>query len=88
MRIVLQNNASSLYFRLGPETWTPSCKEAHDFTRVQSAVERAQKEKLTEVQIVIIVEGRSGLEFTPVQIRPLVQSWTQIASTARPVYDI
>ena len=88
MRIVLQNNASSLYFRMGAETWTPSYKEAHDFGRVQSAVECAQKEKLTEVQIVIIVQSTAGLEFTPVQIQPLVHNWTQLASTAGRLYDV
>jgi hypothetical protein len=74
MRIVLQNNVTSLYFCHGHDTWTPRFREAHDFCRIDAAIEFAQQEQMSEVQVVMVIDKEGALEFVPVQIQPPVQS--------------
>jgi hypothetical protein len=74
MMIVLQNNVTSLYFCQRHDPWTPRFREAHDFGRIQGAIEFAQQEQISDVQVVVVIEKEGGLEFVPVQIQALVQS--------------
>jgi hypothetical protein len=74
MRIVLQNNVTSLYFCQRHDPWTPRFREAQDFGRIQAAIEFAQQEQILDVQVVVVLEKEGGLEFVPVQIQPPVLS--------------
>src|SRR5437899_1596478 len=58
MRVVLQNNSSSLYFCRGDQ-WTPGFKGAFDFRALETAVEFSRRQNLIDVQAVII-EDRTG----------------------------
>jgi len=72
MRVILQNNSSSLYFCTGGQ-WTPRFKEAFDFRALQTAVEFSRRENLTDVQAVLIEErAGGGVEFMPYSIQRLM----------------
>ena len=71
MRVILQNNSSSLYFCTGGQ-WTPRFKDAFDFRALQTAVEFSRRENLTDVQAVIIQERAGGVEFMPYSIQRLM----------------
>jgi len=72
MRVILQNNSSSLYFCRGDQ-WTPRFKEALDFHALEIAIEFSRRENLTAVQVVIIQErAGSGVEFMPYSIQRLM----------------
>ena len=72
MRVILQNNSSSLYFCRGDQ-WSPWFKEAFDFRDLQTAVEFSRRENLTDVQAVIIQErAGGGVEFMPYSIQRLI----------------
>ena len=69
MRVVLQNTDSSLY--LSNVGWVSSFKEALDFQRLQEAVEYTRKHNLSDVQVIIALERKGGVQFVPVQIHSL-----------------
>jgi hypothetical protein len=72
MRVILQNNSSSLYFGRGGQ-WTPGFKEAFDFRVLETAIEFSRRENLTDVQAVIIRErADGGVEFMPYSIQRLM----------------
>src|SRR5712664_3327500 len=72
MRVILQDNSSSLYFCRSNE-WTPRFKEAFDFRDLQTAIEFSRRENLTDVQAVIIEErAGGGVEFMPYSIQRLM----------------
>ena len=71
MRVILQNNSSSLYFCRGDQ-WTPRFKEAFDFHALETAIEFSRREHLTDVQAVLVQERASGVEFMPYSIQRLV----------------
>jgi len=72
MRVILQNNSSSLYF-CGGGQWTPGFREAFDFRALETAVEFSRREHLTDVQAVIIQErANGGVEFMPYSIQRLM----------------
>jgi len=71
MRVILQNNSSSLYFCRGGQ-WTPGFKEALDFHALENAIEFSRREHLTDVQAVLVQERASGVEFMPYSIQRLV----------------
>ncbi len=50
MRVVLQNNSTSLYLGNGDQ-WMPGFRDAHDFQSLQNLVEFSRKEKLEDVQV-------------------------------------
>ena len=71
MRVILQDNSSSLYFCRSNE-WTPRFKEAFDFRDLQTAIEFSRRENLTDVQALIIQEGAGHVEFMPYSIQRLI----------------
>ena len=71
MRVILQDNSSSLYFCRSNE-WTPRFKEAFDFHDLQAAVEFSRRENLTDVQALIIEERGGHVEFMPYSIQRLI----------------
>ena len=71
MRIVLQSNSTSLYF-CDYDQWTPRFKQAHDFGSLGNLIEFSRKEKITDVQVVIILEKAEGIEFLPFPIDRLL----------------
>jgi len=72
MRVILQNNSSSLYFCRGDQ-WTPRFKEALDFHALENAIEFSRRENLADVQAVIIQErAGGGVEFMPYSIQRLM----------------
>jgi len=72
MRVILQNNSSSLYFCAGGQ-WTPGFTEAFDFRALETAIEFSRRENLTDVQAVIIQErAGGGVEFMPYSIQRLM----------------
>ena len=70
MRVVLQNNSSSLYFCYGAGNWTPSFREAYNFGQAHKAIEYAHLEGWSDVQVVVVMEEDAHLEFIPFQIHP------------------
>ncbi len=70
MRVILQNNSSSLYFCPGGQ-WTPRFKEAFDFRALETAIEFSRRENLTDVQAVVIQERTGCVEFMPYSIQRL-----------------
>ena len=78
-RVLLQNTITSLYYGAGPESWTPRFGQAQDFKQIQSALETVGREKLTDVQVVLVIERESGLEFMPLQVQALVESPDRLA---------
>jgi len=73
-RVLLQNTVTSLYFGAGQEGWTPRFGQAQDFKEIQSALETVGREKLADVQVVLVIERDGALEFMPMQIQALVKS--------------
>jgi len=73
MRVLLQNTVTSLYFCDGQERWTPRFREAHDFGLIQTALDAAQRESLSDVQAVLVTDREGALEFMPLQIQALIQ---------------
>ncbi len=71
MRVILQNNSSSLYFCRGDQ-WTPRFKEALDFHALENAIEFSRRENLTDVQALIIEERGGHVEFMPYSIQRLI----------------
>ena len=79
MRVVLQNNSTSLY--LGTfNQWTPRCKEAHDFRSLDDVLEFSSREELKDVQVVVIVERNQGIQFCPISIQRLLEARSQVAT--------
>jgi len=81
MRVVLQNNSTSLYLGNGSQ-WTPGFKDAHDFRSLDNLIEFSRKEKLEDVQVVIIVEKSPGIQFFPVPIQRLLGATSPVSAIA------
>lgn len=81
MRVVLQNNSSSLYFGDGNQ-WTPGFRDAHNFQSLDKLVEFSRKEKLEDVQVVVILERSQGIQFFPFPIQRLIGATTPCAAAA------
>ena len=81
MRVVLQNNSTSLYLGNGSQ-WTPGFKDAHDFRSLDNLIEFSRKEKLEDVQVVIIVEKSQGIQFFPLPIQRLLGGTTPVSAAA------
>ena len=71
MRVILQDNSTSLYF-CGGDQWTPRFKEAFDFRALETAIEFSRRQNLTDVQAVIIEDRAGRVEFTPYSIQRLM----------------
>ena len=81
MRVVLQNNSTSLYLGNGSQ-WTQGFKDAHDFRSLENLVEFSRKEKLDDVQVVIIVEKGQGIQFFPFPIQRLLGATAPVSAAA------
>ena len=81
MRVVLQNNSTSLYLGNGNQ-WMPGFRDAHDFCTLGSLAEFARKENLEDVQVVIIVERGQGIQFFPLPVQRLLGATTPVSLTA------
>jgi hypothetical protein len=81
MRVVLQNNSTSLYLGNGSQ-WTPGFRDAHDFQSLENLVEFSRKETLEDVQVVIIVEKSQSIQFFPFPIQRLLGATTAVSLTA------
>ncbi len=79
MRVVLQNNSTSLYLGRGDQ-WTPGFKDAHDFRSLDNLIEFSSKENLSDVQVVIIVERGQGIQFFPFPIQKILGAMTPISA--------
>ena len=78
MRVVLQNNSTSLYLGNGDQ-WMPGFKDAHDFQSLENLIEFSHKEKLEDVQVVIIVERSPGIQFFPFPIQRLLGATSAVS---------
>ncbi len=78
MRVVLQNNSTSLYLGNGDQ-WMPGFRDAHDFQSLQNLVEFSRKEKLEDVQVVIVVEKNQGVQFFPFPIQRLLGATSPVS---------
>lgn len=76
MRVVLQNNSTSLYFGFGHQ-WTPRFKDAQDFGSLENVLEFYSKEEMTDVQVVIILERSQGVQFCPFPPERLLHARSQ-----------
>ena len=81
MRIVLQNNSTSLYLGNGDQ-WMPGFRDAHDFPSLENLIEFSHKEKLEDVQVVVIVEGSQGIQFFPFPNQKLLGTVTSVSAAA------
>jgi len=81
MRVVLQNNSTSLYLGNGNQ-WTPGFKDARDFRSLDNLTEFSRKENLEDVQVVIIVEKSQGIQFFPFPIQRLLGATTPVSAAA------
>ena len=81
MRVILQNNSTSLYLGNGSQ-WTPGFRDAHDFQSLENLVEFSRKEKLEDVQVVIIMEKSQGIQFFPFPIQRLLGATVPISAAA------
>ena len=81
MRVVLQNNSTSLYLD-NRNQWTPGFKDAYDFRSLDNLIEFSRKEKLEDVQVVIILERNQGIQFFPYPIQRLLGATTQHSAAA------
>jgi hypothetical protein len=73
-KVLLQNMVTSLYFCQGQEAWTPRYRQAYNFGIIQAALETAQQENLSDVQVVLVINREGSLEFLPLQIQALIQA--------------
>ena len=71
MRVILQDNSSSLYF-CSVGQWTPRFKDAFDFRALETAIEFSRRENLTDVQALLIEERAGHHEFMPYSIQRLM----------------
>ena len=81
MRVVLQNNSTSLYLGNGNQ-WMPGFRDAHDFRSLDNLIEFSRKEKLEDVQVLIIVEKSQGIQFFPLPIQRLLGGTTPVSAAA------
>ena len=81
MRVILQNNSTSLYLGNGSQ-WTPGFRDAHDFQSLENLVEFSRKEKLEDVQVVIIMEKSQGIQFFPFPIQRLLGAAAPVSAAA------
>jgi hypothetical protein len=81
MRVVLQNNSTSLYLGDGNQ-WTPGFKDAHDFRSLENLIEFSRKEKLEDVQVVVILERSQRIQFFPFPIRRVTCATVPISAVA------
>ena len=80
MRVVLQNNSTSLYLDNGSQ-WMPGFRDAHDFQSLQNLFEFSRKETLQDVQVVIIVEKSQSIQFFPFPIQRLLDAMAPASLT-------
>ena len=80
MRLVLQNNSTSLYFCMGNQ-WTPSFKEAYNFGSLNNAAEFLRHHTVEDVQLVLIDQHSGGIEFMPYPLQRLLESHAAAVST-------
>ena len=81
MRVVLQNNSTSLYLG-NANQWTPGFRDAHDFQSLENLVEFSRRGKLEDVQVVIIMEKSQGIQFFPFPIQRLLGATSPVSVAA------
>jgi hypothetical protein len=81
MRVVLQNNSTSLYFGDGNQ-WTTGFRDARDFRSLNNLMEFARKEKLEDVQVVVILERSRGIQFFPFPIQRITGATVPVSAAA------
>ena len=69
MKILLQSVLNRLYFRR-PGVWTADPNVAHDFEESQAVFDFVDQQNLHDVQLVVKVESRSGVEIVPLELLP------------------
>ena len=64
MRTLLKRLSNGLYFK-GPDEWTNSAADAHDFRMIDRALDFIQRWHLNDVEVVFSFRGREEVKRVP-----------------------